>query len=186
MFFLVLIPLAFGIEELSFSSTTVERFEIAFEIGAIALDKVYFLFEDNANNSSFATFERKGGKFELSIVDSDAHEIYTAPVIIDRLIFTWPDYLINGLQMTLVLKQGTLPTLTINTYTFLSSLLSFATLGNSRIDVVYSCEESCDYYYLIIPFVVFVLGSRYDLFLKLYGERYETPVEIDEFIETPV
>ena len=171
MLLILLIPLAFGVEELSFSLISVERFEVEFEVGALDIDKVYFIFEDKAGNSSFATFERKEEKFELSIVDGGAHEIYTAPVIDERLIFTWPDYWINGVQMTLALKQGDMPKLDINTYNFVSSVISFTTLGTSKIEAVYSCEKTCSYYYLIIPFVLCIFGSRYDMFLKLYEKR---------------
>lgn len=194
MFLLLLIPLALSIEELSFSSHSVERFDVQFESGAVDIDKEYFLFQGSTYNSSHAYFCRKGKQYELTLIDGDSHEIYTAPAVDARFTFSWPDYSINNVQMTLVLFQGALGTLDMNSYHFLSSVLSFTSLGtsdqhNSTFEPglsVSSCEKTCNYYYLIIPFVICILGSRYELFLKLFEERYGPPVEMDEPIETRV
>ena len=186
MFLLLFIPLVVGVEELTFSSTIIEHFEVEFETGVTNFDKHYFLFEDSADNWTFATFERKEKQYELILANNQAHEIYTAPVVDDELIFSWPDYLINGIQMTLVLKQGDLDVDDVDTYRFLSSVLSFSPLGTPKVESVYSCEEVCRYYYLLIPVVVCAFGSRFDLFLKLYQKYHRIPIETEELEETTV
>ena len=185
MFLLLLIPLVLG-GEFSFSSLSIESFEVEFEVGITDIEKEYFLFQGNSTKAPFAYFCRKEKQYELTLIGGEFHEIYTAPVVDHQLIFAWPNYSINSVQMTLVLKQGSLRTFDVTSYHFLSSVLSFTTLGTTNIEPMQLCEKACSYYYLIIPFLVCVLGSRYDLFLKSYQKRYGIPVESAEHEETTV
>ena len=228
MFLFLLIPLTSAIEELSFSSRSGDHFEVKFERGDTDIDKQYFTFQGSTDNSSYSYFYRKGKQYQLIITDGEFHEIYTAPAVDKQFTFSWPDYSINNVQMNLVLSQGELDTLDFNYYHFDSSVLQFLTLTTSDrressstsrseryltayftggknttfepCSQVYSCEKTCNYYYLIIPFVICVLGSRYDLILQIYETRYGIQVEnaeisslksvsissIDEIAETSV
>lgn len=177
---------ALEITEFSFSSPPyIKSFDVEFEVGATDIDKEYFLVQGNTSDTSFGYFCRKEKQYELSLIDGGAHKIYTAPVVDDQLKFSWPIYSINNVRMTLVLEQGDVSMDHVSSCHFLSSVLSITTVRTPNVEPVYSCEEKCDYYYLIIPFVVCVLGSRYDLLLNLYRNRQGLQ-EIEELEESTV
>lgn len=207
MILLFLISLVSGIEELSFSTPTVKYFKVEFEVGTITIDKNYFTVQANTDNSSFTYFCRKERQYELTLINNETYKIYTTPVIDDS---------INSMHMILVMNQEVVDTLHVYDYLFISSILSFTNLSVNKTTVDISllgckmsstimvptnknttlvaplplclCGETSNYYYLIIPFVICILGSRYDLFLKYYRNQYGRPISVgvEESEETAV
>ena len=107
--------------------------------------------------------------------------------------------MLNDQAMSLVLKQGTLPQMMLDSYSFKASPVGFCVstsenrtinyctpLVESKFILENSCDKTCAYYYLIIPFVFCVLGSRFDLFMKLYQKRFKNVYENVNDVETNV
>lgn len=199
MFFLLFIPCASGIMTFNFENDSLKYFQIEFNVDKTKSEEVYFILESSIENDSYVTFEKKATQYELTLLHTDAHEIYTFSTSENRLKFTWPQKLINDQAMSLVLKQGTLPQMTLDSYSFKPSAVGFcvstsenrttnycAPLDESRLILENSCVKSCAYYYLIIPFVFCVLGSRFDLFMKLYQKRFKNVYENVNDVETNV
>lgn len=175
MLLLLFIPLSVGLDDSVFTAKQPIKFKVQFDIGQLDLDVNYFVLANESDTCVF--FERKKTLYELTLIYDDGHEVYTAPVYGGELIFSWPDKTINGEVMTLALAQtkSTLPYL--DTYMFNAPTRQISITPLEDADAVTApCRgSSCDYYYLIIPFAVCIMGSRLDLFLKLYRNHY-TPV----------
>lgn len=148
---------------------------------------VYFTL--TADKVPIVFLERKYDRYELTLVQKENHQIYTAPVNNQSCVkFSWPEAVINGVPMNLILSQGSLKLQPIDGFIFMTPInrLNLTTdLITSEIKTtqetatrliepvstatgIIRCDINSDYWYLIIPFVICLLGSRADSLVKLW------------------
>ena len=152
--------------------TQFENFKIALD----AKSQEYFLFQGERD---YAYFYQKNGQFELWVTRNLSHEIYTSPYS-DVLLFEWPDKLINGNPMTLVLHEGVIEyPLKFDTEIFLSNIFGIAAgsfyYEEPTLDV-FKCPPSKDWIINItlaglVILILILLGVKHESIEALLGPK---------------
>ena len=94
MFVLLLLHTA-----LALNLTSFENFQVEFDSKC----PQFFLLQ---NETDYVYFYQKNNQFELWVEKGDNYSVYTLPWT-EKLIFQWPEKIINNNPMNLVLHQGT-------------------------------------------------------------------------------
>lgn len=150
--------------------------DIYFRVGFL-MNKTPTHFFTLGNGSNSCVFlEKKTSILELTLTHDGAHEIYTAPAPTGNFVFEWPAKTINSSDMSLVLTQGVLMMPYLDSFRFVAPITELTlSAGGFNVSPALNAynnnnnNNKCGLSYLtVIPFVVLLAMSRYDLYMKLW------------------
>jgi len=156
MFVLLLFTTAMGLNLTEFKS-----FQIEFSENCTN----YILLQ---NKSSYLGLFQRNNQFELWLTQNDTYECYTASHS-DSFKFDWPEKLINGVEMKLVLQDGWIKyPMDFDSENIMCPIKGINTIAKKELEKVFKCLPSNDWIInmLIVGIVI--------LLVILFGVQHES------------
>ena len=156
MFVLLLFTTALGLNLTQFKS-----FQIEFTTNC----SQYLLLQ---NESNYLTLFQRNNQFELWLTQYQLYECYTAPYT-KNFKFDWPEKLINGVKMQLVLNEGSINyPMNFDNENIACPINGISTYPRADLENVFKCPPSKDWIINILIVVLVVL------LVTLFGVQHES------------
>lgn len=120
------------------------------------------------NKSNYMSLFQRNNQFELWLTQNETYECYTAPHS-QEFTFDWPGKLINGVEMNLVLNQGSINyPMDFDSENIACSIKGINTIRQGKIEEVFKCLPSKDW---IINMLIVGIAV---LLVILFGVQHES------------